>query len=69
MQEAVRIMQEHKAAGDIVCVSSTAALISFAGYTAYCPSKYALRAFAEGLRNELAPMGIRVSMFFPPSTC
>jgi len=60
-------MRNNGIKGDIVLVSSVAALIAFAGYSAYCPSKFALRGLAEALRNELAPHGIRISMFYPPS--
>ena len=34
-------------------------------YSAYCPSKYALRGLADCLRNELKRDGIRITIFFP----
>jgi len=41
---------------------SVCSVFSFAGYSAYGPSKYALRGFAETLRNELKSSGIHVHM-------
>lgn len=40
-------------------------LISFSGYSAYCPTKWAVRAFADVLRNELLRYKIAVSVFHP----
>ena len=55
-------------AGRIVMVSSGAGLIGLYGYTAYAPSKFALRGLAEALRAELRPEGIGVSIVYPPDT-
>jgi 3-dehydrosphinganine reductase len=55
-------------AGRVVLISSGAGLIAFYGYTAYAPSKFALRGFAEALRSELKPEGIGVSIVYPPDT-
>jgi NAD(P)-dependent dehydrogenase (short-subunit alcohol dehydrogenase family) len=41
---------------------------NYRGYTAYSPSKFALRAFADALKMELTPFGIGVSVLFPPNT-
>lgn len=54
--------------GQIVLVSSGAGLIGLYGYSAYAPSKFAVRGFAEALRSELKPEGISVSVVFPPDT-
>ena len=54
--------------GRIVLVSSGAGLIGLYGYSAYAPSKFAVRGFGEALRGELAPEGISVSVVFPPDT-
>jgi 3-dehydrosphinganine reductase len=54
--------------GRIVMVASGAALIGFYGYTAYAPSKFAVRGLAEALRSELAPDGIGISIVYPPDT-
>jgi 3-dehydrosphinganine reductase len=52
--------------GRIVIVSSALALTGSVGYTAYCPSKWAVRGLGEALRNELLPSGIAVQQVFPP---
>lgn len=52
--------------GHICFVSSSMALMGFVGYTAYCPSKYAVRGLAECLRNEVQGTGVRISIAFPP---
>ncbi len=54
--------------GRIVLVSSGAGLIGLYGYSAYAPSKFAVRGFGEALRSELTPEGISVSVVFPPDT-
>ena len=54
--------------GRIVMVASGAALIGLYGYTAYAPSKFAVRGLAEALRSELAPSGIGISIAYPPDT-
>jgi 3-dehydrosphinganine reductase len=54
--------------GHVVLVSSGAGLIGIYGYTAYSATKFALRGFGEALRAEVKPMGIRVSLVYPPDT-
>jgi len=54
--------------GRIAMVSSAAALIGIYGYTAYAPSKFALRGFAEALRGEARAHGITVSVAYPGDT-
>lgn len=54
--------------GYIVNVASLAALIGIYGYTAYAPSKYAVRGFSRCLRSEVKAFGIDVSVVFPPDT-
>jgi 3-dehydrosphinganine reductase len=54
--------------GQIVLISSGAGLIGIYGYTAYSPSKFALRGLAESLRGELKLQGITVSIVYPPDT-
>lgn len=49
-------------------VASVAARRAFPGNTAYCASKYGLRGFADALRLDLAPEGIRVSTVYPGAT-
>ena len=54
--------------GYVVNISSLAAVIGIYGYTAYAPSKYAVRGFSRCLRAELVPKGINVSIVLPPDT-
>ena len=54
--------------GRLVFVSSGAALYGIYGYSAYAPSKFAVRGLAETLRLELAPDGISVTLAYPPDT-
>jgi len=49
-------------------IASLAAVVSLIGYSAYGASKYAVRGFSDVLRAELKPMGIRVSIVYPPDT-
>ncbi|MDR3494542.1 MAG: SDR family oxidoreductase [Ancalomicrobiaceae bacterium] len=54
--------------GRLVFVASGAALVGIIGYSAYAPSKFALRGLAEVLRVELAERGIAVTLALPPDT-
>ena len=54
--------------GSIVGVSSAAGLVGVFGYSAYTPTKFAVRGFLETLRAELARYGIHVGCSFPPDT-
>ncbi len=54
--------------GKIVMISSGVGLIGLFGYTAYAPSKFALRGLAESLRAELKPNGVGVTIVYPPDT-
>jgi 3-dehydrosphinganine reductase len=54
--------------GRLVFVASGAALIGIHGYSAYAPSKFAVRGLAEVLRVELAARGISVTVAYPPDT-
>lgn len=63
------MLKSHKShRGNIVLISSGAGLIGIYGYSAYCPSKFALRGLAESLRGELKPQGIRMTIVYPPDT-
>jgi len=54
--------------GSIVIMSSGCGLVGLFGYTAYAPSKFALRGLAESLRGELAPDNVGVTIVYPPDT-
>jgi 3-dehydrosphinganine reductase len=57
-----------RGSGYIVNFASVAGFMAPFGYAAYVPSKYAVRGFSDSLRLELKPLGIRVSVVFPPDT-
>lgn len=54
--------------GQVILVSSAAALGGFAGYAAYAPSKWALRGLGDVLALELGVHGVSVLTAFPPDT-
>ncbi len=55
-----------RGSGHIVNISSMAGFLGVFGYTAYGATKYAVRGFSDALRAEMKPLGIRVSIVFPP---
>ena len=55
-----------RGSGHIVNISSGAGFLAPFGYSAYSPAKYAVRGFSDVLRLELKPLGIRLSVAFPP---
>lgn len=59
---------EKARSGHIVLISSGAAIVGIYGYTAYSPTKFALRGLAESLRGELKPKNIGVTIVYPPDT-
>ncbi len=54
--------------GRIVNVTSMLGFMGTFGYSAYCPSKYALSGFSEALRQDVLPFGVRVHLCYPPTT-
>lgn len=54
--------------GTLIFVNSGAGLRANAGWASYAASKFALRALADGLRDEEAPHGVRVSSVYPGRT-
>ena len=58
----------NRASGHFINISSEAGFIGIFGYTAYGASKYAVRGFSDALRAEMKPLGINVSIVFPPDT-
>jgi 3-dehydrosphinganine reductase len=57
-----------RGSGHIVNISSGAVFIGRYGYTAYGATKYAVQGFTNFLRSEMKPLGIDVSIVFPPDT-
>jgi NADP-dependent 3-hydroxy acid dehydrogenase YdfG len=50
--------------GDIVFINSSAGMVARQGATQYAISKHGLRALADGLRDEVNILGVRVSSIF-----
>ena len=55
-----------RGSGHVVNVSSMAGFLGAFGYSAYGAAKYAVRGFSDVLRLEVKPLGVRVSVVFPP---
>jgi NADP-dependent 3-hydroxy acid dehydrogenase YdfG len=51
----------------IFFINSVAGNQAFPNWSAYCASKYGLKALADSLRQELAPEGIKVTTIYPAS--
>jgi 3-dehydrosphinganine reductase len=66
---AVHAALPHMTTGsNVVFLSSGVGLIGFYGYTAYAPSKFAIRGLAEALRGETKKLGISVHIVYPGDT-
>uniref|UniRef100_A0A672HI97 3-dehydrosphinganine reductase n=1 Tax=Salarias fasciatus TaxID=181472 RepID=A0A672HI97_SALFA len=65
---AVITTMKERRMGRIMFVSSQAGQIGLFGYTAYSPSKFALRGLAESLQMEIKPYNIYVTVAYPPDT-
>jgi NAD(P)-dependent dehydrogenase (short-subunit alcohol dehydrogenase family) len=50
--------------GQVVFINSTAGLVSVAGVSQYSATKHGLKAFADSLREEVNPDGVRVLSVF-----
>ncbi|KAK4050320.1 3-dehydrosphinganine reductase [Microbotryomycetes sp. JL221] len=61
----IKMMKQQRKQGQIVLTASVLALFGFAGYSTYCPSKFAIRGLADALRNELIMYDIGVHLFLP----
>lgn len=53
------------ARGRVVLINSGSGLVARPGWASYAASKFALRAFADALRAEEAPNGVRVTSVHP----
>nr|QFF91214.1 3-ketodihydrosphingosine reductase isoform 4 [Potamotrygon motoro]QFF91216.1 3-ketodihydrosphingosine reductase isoform 6 [Potamotrygon motoro] len=63
----IHTMKERRM-GRVVFVSSQAGQVGLFGYTAYSPSKFALRGLAESLQMEVKPYNIYITVAYPPDT-
>lgn len=51
--------------GHVLNLTSIGGLVSMGGFGAYCAAKFALEGWSEALRDEVAPLGIRVTIVEP----
>jgi NAD(P)-dependent dehydrogenase (short-subunit alcohol dehydrogenase family) len=58
-------MRAHGEGGHIVNTASMAGMINGMGFSPYAATKFAVVAMSEGLRLQLAPLGIGVSVLCP----
>lgn len=65
---AVLASMRERRRGHLCFVSSTAGLLGVYGFSAYSPTKFALRGLAESLRAELVADRVVVSVVYPPDT-
>ncbi|MDF3057908.1 MAG: putative oxidoreductase [Rariglobus sp.] len=63
-QAALRVMAPQRR-GHIVNIISTASLRGVPTETVYCAAKWGARGFTQGLREEAAPHGVRVTALLP----
>lgn len=55
----------NQGSGHIIQISSHGGLKAFAGFGIYCASKFALEGFSEALAQEIAPLGIKLTLVEP----
>jgi NADP-dependent 3-hydroxy acid dehydrogenase YdfG len=63
-QAALRTMQARRR-GHIINIISTASLRGIPTETVYCAAKWGVRGFTQGLREEAAAVGVRVTAVLP----
>lgn len=61
---ALPVLRKQKS-GHILNISSVLGLTSFPGYSVYSASKFAVEGFSLGLAEELAPIGIKMTIIEP----
>ncbi|NUP25256.1 MAG: SDR family NAD(P)-dependent oxidoreductase [Nocardia sp.] len=65
LTRAVLPQMRAQGSGAIVMMSSVGGQLSFAGFSAYSATKFALEGYSEALAEEVAPFGIRVLVVEP----
>ncbi|MGD9212655.1 MAG: oxidoreductase [Desulfobacteraceae bacterium] len=51
--------------GHIINITSVGGVASMGGFALYCATKFAVEGFSEGLRDEVNPLGIHVTIVEP----
>lgn len=65
LTKAVLPTMRSQAAGHILNLTSIGGFVSVGGFSAYCASKFALEGWSEALRDEVGPLGIKVTIIEP----
>ncbi len=65
MTRAVLPAMRAQKSGHILQLTSIGGLISVGGFGPYCASKFALEGWSEALRDEVKPLGVRVTIVEP----
>lgn len=63
-REILPIMRQQKS-GHILNLTSIGGVASLGGFALYCATKFAVEGFSEALRDEVKPLGIRVTIVEP----
>lgn len=63
-REALPVMRRQQS-GHILNISSVGGVVAIGGFAVYCATKFAVEGFSEALRDEVAPLGIRVTIVEP----
>jgi NAD(P)-dependent dehydrogenase (short-subunit alcohol dehydrogenase family) len=58
------VMRQQRA-GHILNITSVGGLVSMGAFGLYCATKFAVEGFSEGLRDEVKPLGIYVTIVEP----
>lgn len=65
MTRAVLPSMRARRSGHILNLTSVGGLAAMGGFSAYASSKFALEGWSEAVRDELAPLGIRMTLVEP----
>jgi NAD(P)-dependent dehydrogenase (short-subunit alcohol dehydrogenase family) len=65
LTRAVLPIMRSQRSGHILQLTSIGGLAGYQGFAPYCGSKFALEGWSESLRNEVRPLGIRVTIVEP----
>ena len=63
-REILPVMREQKS-GHILNLTSIGGLASVGGFALYCATKFAVEGFSEALRDEIKPLGIKLTIVEP----
>lgn len=63
-REILPVMREQKS-GHILNLTSIGGLAAVGGFALYCATKFAVEGFSEALRDEVKPLGIKITIVEP----